>query len=92
MHVRDDVKIVEIWLSNAEKNDPALRERLRDFYAEYQKKKYLVGVFESGRGDLYDDILGLLSYNRKRMAQKEIQQAKSTNAEKPSAPLFVKTV
>ena len=84
MNVRDDVKIVEIWLSNAEKSDPALRERLKDIYAEYKKKKYLVGVFESGQGDLYENTLALLSYNRKRLAQKEVQRAKEANPEKPS--------
>ena len=30
MNVRDDKKIVEIWLTNAEKNDPVLRESLKD--------------------------------------------------------------
>ena len=34
MNVRDDKKIVEIWLTNAEKNDPVLRESLKDVYAK----------------------------------------------------------
>ena len=76
MNVRDDLKIVEIWLTNPEKNDPVVRESLKPIYARYKKEKYLVGVFESGEGDLYDDTLALLSYNRKLSAQKEVQQEK----------------
>ena len=53
MNVRDDQKLVEIWLTNAEKIDPVLREGLKEIYAKYKTKKYMVAVFESGKGDLY---------------------------------------
>ncbi len=53
MNVRDDKKIVEIWLTNAEKNDPVLRESLKDVYAKYKAKKYSGGRFESGSGVSY---------------------------------------
>ena len=75
-HVRDDKKIVEIWLTNAEKNDPVLREKLKDVYAEYKAKKYLVAVFESGSADLYQCTRDLLIYNRRRSAQRAVQQEK----------------
>ncbi|MCC8100074.1 MAG: hypothetical protein LIO78_08460 [Clostridiales bacterium] len=39
MNVRDDKKQVEIWLTNAEKNDPQMQVQLRAIYAEYKKKK-----------------------------------------------------
>ena len=48
MNVRDDQKLVEIWLTNAEKIDPVLREGLKEIYAKYKTKKYMVAVFESG--------------------------------------------
>ena len=51
MNVRDDQKLVEIWLTNAEKIDPVLREGLKEIYAKYKTKKYMVAVFESGKGD-----------------------------------------
>jgi len=35
MIVRDDRKLVEIWLTNAEKNDPNVREGLKDIYDKY---------------------------------------------------------
>ena len=38
MNVRDDQKLVEIWLTNAEKIDPVLREGLKEIYAKYKTK------------------------------------------------------
>ena len=63
--VKDSMKIVEVWISNADKNDAKLSESLQDIYAEYGQKKYKVAVFESGRGDLLDSTIGLLLHNRK---------------------------
>ena len=39
IHVRDDRGLVEIWLSNAEKKDPSLREGLKGIYDKYKKRK-----------------------------------------------------
>ena len=76
MNVSDDKQLVEIWLTNAEKKDLALREGLKDIYDMYKKKKYLVAVFESGEKDLYQGTLDLLSYNRRRCAELEVQREK----------------
>ena len=70
MNVRDDQKLVEIWLTNAEKIDPVLREGLKEIYAKYKTKKYMVAVFESGKGDLYENTRDLLLFNRRRSAEK----------------------
>ena len=48
INVRDDSKLVEIWLTNAEKRNAELRENLKPLYQEYKAKNYLVAVFESG--------------------------------------------
>jgi hypothetical protein len=80
MNVRDDSKIVEIWLSNAEKNDPALKAGLQKVYDEYKEKKYTVAVFQSGNQDLYQNTLALLSYNRKRSAELQVQREKRRHA------------
>ena len=77
MNVRDDQKLVEIWLTNAEKIDPVLREGLKEIYAKYKTKKYMVAVFESGKGDLYENTRDLLIFNRRRSAEKAVQQAKA---------------
>ena len=76
MNVKDNQQLVEIWLTNAEKADPALREGLKEIYAEYMAKKYMVAVFESGTGDLYENTLALLRFNRRRSAEREVQQEK----------------
>ena len=73
MTVHDDRRIVEIWLTNAEKNDKKLRDSLKELYRDYSGRKYLVAVFESGSGDLYANTLSLLQYNRNRFAEKEVE-------------------
>ena len=76
INVQDDRQLVEIWLTNAEKNDLAVRERLKPVYPEYKKKKYLVAVYESGNRPLYQSILDLLAYNRRRSAELDARQYK----------------
>ena len=63
--VSDALKIVEIWLSNEDKNNSKVSDSLQDIYSEYKQKKYKVAVFESGCGDLLDSTTGLLLHNRK---------------------------
>ena len=82
MNVRNDKKIVEIWLTNAEKNDPELRAGLHDIFAEWKKKRYTVGVYESGDGDLYQSTRDLLVFNKKHLAELETQKAKQARQEK----------
>lgn len=74
--VHEDKKHVAIWLTKAEKNDPAVRERLKPICAEYKAKKYLVAVFESGEDDLYELTRDLLFFNRRRLAELELRRAK----------------
>ena len=69
MTVKDERKLVEIWLTNAEKADPVLRAGLQGIYDTYKKKKYLVAVFEQTRD--------LLLYNRQRLAEQEVQREKA---------------
>ena len=84
MNVLGDKKIVEIWLTKSEKNDPQLRAELKDIFAEWKKKKFTVGVYESGDKELYQSTFDLLSYNKKRLAELEVRKTKEQNAEKPS--------
>ena len=79
MIVRDDRKLVEIWLTNAEKNDPNVREGLKDIYDKYKNTKYTVAVFQSGKSDLYENTRDLLLYNRRRTAQKEVEAARTAS-------------
>ena len=77
MTVKDERKLVEIWLTNAEKADPVLRASLQGIYDKFKKKQYLVAVFESGSGDLYEQTRDLLLYNRQRLAEQEVQREKA---------------
>ena len=72
IHVRDGSKLVEVWLTNSEKRDKNLRERLKPLYREYKEKDYLVAVFESGEQDLTDLTSSLLCDHRRRSAQREV--------------------
>ena len=69
IEVADDKKDVVVWLTRAEKDDPAVQARLKEIYAEYKVKKYTVAVFTSGDQELYPNTLSLLLYNRRRGAE-----------------------
>ena len=76
MEIREQNKIVELWLTREERDDPAFRESLKSIYQRYKDQKYLVAVFLSGEEDLYQQTRDLLLYNRRRQAEKEVQAEK----------------
>ena len=47
MEIREQSKIVELWLTREERDDPAFRESLKPIYQPYKDQKYLVAVFLS---------------------------------------------
>lgn len=80
VRLNGDSKIAEIWLTNAEKSDSGVQAQLKSLYAEYKKKGYLTAVFLSGDQDLYQQTTDLLKFNRRRSAQREVQQEKANRA------------
>lgn len=74
IHVRDESRIVEVWLTKAEQQDEEVRERLKPLYQAYKRKHYLVAVFQSGEQNLADVTSDLLCYNRRRIAQLEVER------------------
>ena len=72
MEVKDQSKVVELWLTREERDDSAFRESLKPMYQKYKEQKYLVAVFLSGEADLYQQTRDLLLYNRRRQAEKEV--------------------
>ncbi len=80
INVHENSKTVEVWLTSAEKADPAMQERLKPLYAEYKAKKYTVAVFLSGRQELYPTLRDLLAYNKKRTAELAVQREKQRPA------------
>ena len=81
MRVHDDKKLVEVWLTKTEKDDPQVKAELIALYAQYQSSKYMVAVFQSGEQPLYPTIRDLLAYNRRRSAEVAVQRAKKTRTE-----------
>ena len=76
LNVRNDSKIVEIWLTKAEKQDAKLQRDLKVLYQGFKESGYLVATFLSGDQDLTDTTSGLICYNRKRIAQMEVEREK----------------
>ena len=76
MEIREQSKIVELWLTREERDDSAFRESLKPIYRQYKDQNYLVAVFLSGEEDLYQQTRDLLLYNRRRLAEKEVQAEK----------------
>lgn len=78
----DEKKLVTVWLTKADKRDQQIQERLKDIYAQYKKKKYLVAVFESGENDLHTQTRDLLSYNKRHSAEVQVRKRKQVAAER----------
>ena len=81
MRVHDDKKLVEVWLTKAEKDDPRVQVELITLYAQYTSRKYMVAVFQSGEQPLYPTIRDLLAYNRRRSAEAAVQRAKQSRTQ-----------
>lgn len=76
LNIHKDKKLVEIWLTNREKQDPQLQEYLSELYREYQRKQYFVAVFLSGSEDLAEATSALLCRNQTRAAELAVQRKK----------------
>lgn len=74
MEVKDQNKVVELWLTREERNDQPFLESLKPLCRQYQAQHYLVAVFYSGEEDLYQQTRDLLLYNRRRAAEKQVQE------------------
>ena len=64
IHMDEDKRIAEIWLTKAESDDPAVETRLKPFYSECKDHKYLAVVYRSGKEDLLETTKDLLRHNR----------------------------
>ena len=77
LEVKDQQKRVNIWLTRAESQDPAVMESLKPIYQEYKAKKYLVAVFASGTENLKSLTCDLLRYNHVRLCELEEKKEKA---------------
>ncbi len=74
INICDDRKIVGVWLTHAERENPAVMESLTPLYKAYKPQKYLIAVYLSGDSDLNQQTSDLLCYNRKRLAEIEVEK------------------
>ena len=79
LRVHPNMKIVEVWLTQKERENKDLQEQLAQIYREYTEKKFKVAQFHSGTDDLYTATRDLLLFNRKRIAELENLREKSPN-------------
>ena len=54
-----------------------VKQQLKELYAQYKGTKYTVVVFLSGKRDLYEDTRDLLLFNRRRAAERAVQDRKA---------------
>lgn len=64
IHMDEEKRIAEIWLTKAESDDLAVEARLKPFYKECKDHKYLAVVYRSGRESLLETTKDLLRHNR----------------------------
>ena len=64
VEVNDRFRFACVWLTNEEKENQQIREKLLPLMAEYKAKKYKFVVYESGNGDLLEQTKELLSHNK----------------------------
>ena len=76
---------MEVWLTNQEKQDESLKERLKNFYQQYREKKYIVAVYMSGEQDLMEETSALLCYSRKRLAEQEVRRKRVRTRQRAGA-------
>ncbi len=82
INVNDRQKLVQIWLTNAEKTDSRLQADLQLIYTGYKEKKYTVAVFYSGEQELYPSVRDLLIYNKRRCSELAVQRPNMLTAER----------
>ena len=71
-------KQVEVWLAKGEQEEAAVQGYLQAIYTFFSAIKYTVVVYISGNGDLFQDTLALLRYNRRRSAERAVEAAKKS--------------
>ena len=80
MNINPERRTVEVWLTTQEAQDPALKENLHVLYRVFAAQKYLTAEFHSGSRELAESTSDLLCYNRKRIAELEVEREKQVES------------
>lgn len=77
LHISEEHKFAELWLTNEDQHNEAVLARLPQYYRDCKAKGYQAVVFYSGQGDLYEHTAALLLRNRDTAAEQEVQRRKT---------------
>lgn len=72
--MRENEKLIEVWLTNQEQEKPEIKGQLEKIYRQGKERRFLVAVFLSGREELSDLTSALLLHNRDKLARQEVQR------------------
>lgn len=76
IYVRDDEKLIEVWLTKQEREKPEIKEQMAEICRQGKEKRFLVAVFLSGQEELGELTSALLRHNRDKLARQEVEQRK----------------
>lgn len=74
IHVRENEKRIEVWLTRQERENPEIKQKLEEVYRLGKEKHCLVAVFLSGQEELSELTSALLRHNRDKLARQEVQR------------------
>ena len=74
IHVRENEKLIEVWLTNQEREKLEIKEQMAEIYRQGKERRFLVAVFLSGREELDELTSALLRHNRDKLARQEVQR------------------
>jgi len=74
--VCEDLKIIELWLTNQDQADAALQLQLREDMRKYKDKGYRVVMFRSGERDLLACTKSLIRDNHQKIIEQELEELK----------------
>ncbi|MCL2013521.1 MAG: hypothetical protein FWG69_00880 [Oscillospiraceae bacterium] len=64
INVDNDLRLVSVWLTNAEKQNKSVRQELKALCEKNKERKYKTALMLSGERDLVDCTQNLLLHNR----------------------------
>ena len=79
LSIHRDKQIVAVWLTQADRKDDQVQERLKQLYDAYRESGFQVAVFQSGEQDLTELTSALLCKNRRDFAVLQAQAEKRQN-------------
>lgn len=65
IHEKIENRIIEVWLTNADREDKQLCESVKQWCAQWKQQGLFPVLYFSGQKNLYDQTLALLDYNKR---------------------------